>query len=94
MGRDSALTYGTNTSAPAWPRCLVFPHLSHTVIDIPPQPPPITSDGQFPLKRGQIYCATECAEGFLGRRVHTAEMESRKEGNWDKLGSCNPFRDH
>lgn len=47
--------------------------------DIPPQPPPITSDGQFPLKRGQIYCATECAEGFLGRSVRTAEVKGKTE---------------
>lgn len=52
-----------------------------------PSPPLITSDGQFPLKRGQIYCATECAEGFLGRWARTAEMERRKEDNQDKLGS-------
>lgn len=52
-----------------------------------PSPLLITSDGQFPLKRGQIYCATECAEGFLGRWARTAEMERRKEDNEDKLGS-------
>lgn len=54
-----------------------------------PSPPLITSDGQFPLKRGQIYCATECAEGFLGRWARTAEMERRKEDNRGKPGSFN-----
>lgn len=59
-----------------------------------PAPPLITSDGQFPLKRGQIYCATECAEGFLGRWARTAEMERRKEDSQDKLGFLKLLRDN
>lgn len=51
------------------------------------QPLLITSQSQFPLKRGQICCATECAEGFLGRWALTALMERRRthRTNWVPL---------
>lgn len=53
----------------------------------PPPPLPFAHNltGQTPLKRGQIYCATECSEGFLGRLAPTAEVETRRENNQGKL---------
>lgn len=47
----------------------------------------IISDGQLSLKWVQIYCATECAESFLGRWACTAEMERRRTArtNWVPL---------
>lgn len=52
--------------------------------------PPLAHNltGQTPLKRGQIYCATECSEGFLGRLAPTAEVETRKEDEQGKLLCC------
>lgn len=51
-----------------------------------PAPLLITSDGQFPLKRGQIHCATEYAEGFSGS-ISWQGCDVEKEDKQDKLGS-------
>lgn len=81
------LSYSTNPSASCLSRLSCLPasksrchwHSSPATL--------ITSDGQFPLKRGPIYCATECAEGFLGRWARIAEMERRRttRTNWALL---------
>lgn len=75
---------------PACPGCLVFLHLSHADIDIPPQP--LSNNLRWPVSteaRADLLCHKMCWRVSGSMSAHSWDGE--KEDNQDKLGSFNSW---